>query len=85
MLCTHPYSLWPLHVKLFTKEVAKAWTECSSIPKPRKGQTVHEVAAPPELPEGLAVSIELEGVDGKSGAKGSGRSGPISVSDGRSL
>ncbi|PIL28766.1 hypothetical protein GSI_08810 [Ganoderma sinense ZZ0214-1] len=35
----------------------------------------------PPLPLGVKVVTELEGVDGKSGKPGSGRSGPIDVSD----
>lgn len=37
----------------------------------------------PSLPLGFTCSVELEGVDGKSGIVGLGRQGPISVKDGR--
>ena len=67
MMTTHPYKTWPLHVKLFTPEVVKVWEAAS-----RSGQL---------LPPGSTVQIELEGVDGKSGQAGSGRSGPIEVTD----
>lgn len=67
MIAAYPYNTWPLHVKLFTEEAVKHWTNLS--------QTVN-------LPEGLTLSVELEGVDGKSGMTGSGRTGPIDVSDG---
>lgn len=36
----------------------------------------------PPLPPGFTCSVELEGVDGKSGHHGSGRRGPIAVDDG---
>lgn len=66
MVRSYPYTTWPLHVKLFTDEAAKAWIDLS-----RK--------AP--LPPGFSYSVELEGVDGKSGKTGSGRTGPIDVTD----
>lgn len=37
------------------------------------------------LPPGFTCTVELEGVDGKSGRAGSGRQGPISVTDGKPL
>ncbi|KAG8890805.1 Slx4p interacting protein [Tulasnella sp. 332] len=67
MLTISPYNKWPLRVKLYAPEVMKLWNELN-------------VAAPP-LPRGFSTSIELEGVDGKSGAEGSGRIGPIDVTD----
>jgi len=67
MLESHPYKLWPLHVKLFTEQAAKAWNEA---------ETKLE-----ELLPGSTVVTELEGVDGKSGKTGSGRQGPIDVTD----
>jgi structure-specific endonuclease subunit SLX1 len=69
MICSHPYNTWPLHVKLFTREAVKHWEAAgssSSIP----------------LPLGFTSQIELEGVDGKSGLTGSGRKGPIDITDG---
>ncbi|GJJ16289.1 hypothetical protein Clacol_010585 [Clathrus columnatus] len=69
MIMSPPYSSWPLHVKLFTTEAVKHWNFIrSSQPNP--------------LPPGFTCTVELEGVDGKSGDVGSGRSGPIDVTDG---
>ena len=73
MLSTHPYNLWPLHVKLFTAEASSAWNEA-----------MKDVDLPP-LPRGFTCIQEFEGVDGKSGNAGSGRSGPIDVTDGNRL
>lgn len=70
MVSSHPYNTWPLHVKLFTEEAVKAWSE-----NPKNSSF-------PPLPSGLTVSTELEGVDGKSGKVGSGRVGAIDVTDG---
>lgn len=67
MVRAHPYNTWPLHVKLFTEEAAKTWDTISQKEP---------------LPPGLTFSVELEGVDGKSGKEGSGRTGPIDVTDG---
>jgi structure-specific endonuclease subunit SLX1 len=71
MLATHPYSNWPLHVKLFNTEAVRAWQEAS------RGDAV--------LPMGFTSVVELEGVDGKKAEMhvGSGRRGPIHVSDGK--
>ncbi|KAI0357682.1 hypothetical protein OH77DRAFT_1494598 [Trametes cingulata] len=69
MVSSHPYNTWPLAVKLFTEEAAKIWHNSSKDP------------SMPPLPPGLHVSTELEGVDGKSGKTGSGRTGPIDVLD----
>lgn len=68
MISSHPYNLWPLHVKLFTDEASKVWD-----------QSVTDV----ELPKGFTCVREYEGVDGKSGKVGSGRRGPIDVTDGK--
>lgn len=73
MISNHPYSTWPLHVKLFTKEAVACWTNA----------TKDDNSFP--LPPGFTCSIELEGVDGKSGHLGSGRTGPINVKDGSNL
>jgi hypothetical protein len=70
MICLHPYNTWPLHVKLFTENAVKHWEDAANIPP----------LAP--LPRGFTCQIELEGVDGKSGLVGSGRKGPISITDG---
>ncbi|KAF7321451.1 Structure-specific endonuclease subunit SLX1 [Mycena kentingensis (nom. inval.)] len=67
MLATHPYSTWPLHVKLFTDAAVKGWTLAQK--------------SAPALPPGFTYQIELEGVDGKSGKAGSGRDGPLAVDD----
>ncbi|GLB37298.1 putative catalytic subunit of the SLX1-SLX4 structure-specific endonuclease that resolves DNA secondary structures generated during DNA repair and recombination [Lyophyllum shimeji] len=69
MIAHHPYRTWPLHVKLFTEEAVMAWKEATP-----------DIAEAP-LPLGFTCSIELEGVDGKSGKAGSGRCGPINVND----
>ncbi|GJE93433.1 structure-specific endonuclease subunit SLX1 [Phanerochaete sordida] len=66
MIRSHPYNTWALHVKLFTEEAVKIWTA---------------LANKQPLPAGFTSSIELEGVDGKSGKVGSGRTGPIDVTD----
>lgn len=71
MIACHPYSNWPLHVKLFNLEAVKAWEEAGR--------------ADTRLPMGFTSVIELEGVDGKRADVhvGSGRRRPIDVSDGR--
>ena len=69
MISSHPYNTWPLRVTLFTEEAEKAWV--------KSGQD----AAMPPPPSSLKVTTELEGVDGKSGKAGSGRTGPIDVMD----
>ncbi|KAJ6593654.1 hypothetical protein B0H19DRAFT_1091410 [Mycena capillaripes] len=68
MLSTHPWSTWPLHVKLFTEAAVKGWKSANSDPRT-------------PLPPGFTCTTELEGVDGKSGQAGSGRRGPLSVDD----
>ncbi|KAK7057433.1 hypothetical protein R3P38DRAFT_3384792 [Favolaschia claudopus] len=68
MLSTHPWSTWPLNVKLFTEAAVKAWHSANA----------NSVA---QLPPGFNYTIELEGVDGKSGQSGSGRRGPLGVDD----
>lgn len=70
MVTSHPYNTWPLHIKLFTKEADKTWREVNKNSR----------AVP--LPPGFTSTTELEGVDGKSGQVGSGREGPINVTDG---
>lgn len=71
MITRHPFNTWPLHVKLFTEEAVGIWEAASAAKR-----------APP-MPTGFTYSIELEGVDGKSGLPGSGRKGPIAVDDGK--
>jgi structure-specific endonuclease subunit SLX1 len=71
MISSHPYSSWPLHVKLFTSDAVKGWQDAT--------KAVGESAP---LLKGFTVTTELEGVDGKSGEPGSGRKGPIEVTDG---
>jgi len=73
MISIHPFNTWPLHVKLFTEEAIKYWNVAAKS------------SSSPPLPHGFTCSIELEGVDGKSGHRGSGRQGPIPVDDGMSL
>lgn len=65
MIASHPYNTWPLRVKLFTDDAAKLWLNGT-----------RDNNQPP-----IGVSVELEGVDGKSGQVGSGRIGPIEVLD----
>ncbi|KAI4517049.1 hypothetical protein K525DRAFT_290238 [Schizophyllum commune Loenen D] len=69
MITSHPYNLWPLHVRLFTAEAEKFWGMLAKAPAYRA------------LPRGLTASVELEGVDGQSGSRGSGRTGPVDVAD----
>ncbi|OBZ77009.1 Structure-specific endonuclease subunit SLX1 [Grifola frondosa] len=69
MISSHPYNTWPLHVKLFTKTAVKAWNDASLD------------TSQFSLPPGFTCTTELEGVDGKSGLPGSGRVGPIDISD----
>ncbi|ETW77371.1 hypothetical protein HETIRDRAFT_173988 [Heterobasidion irregulare TC 32-1] len=71
MIACRPYNTWPLHVKLFTEDAVKIWKDVD--------KDVGARALP--LPAGFTIQIELEGVDGKSGRSGSGRDGPIDVSD----
>jgi structure-specific endonuclease subunit SLX1 len=70
MVTAHPYNMWPLHVKFFTSTSKKAWDDAA-------------VSQP--LPAGMTFTEEYEGVDGKSGLSGSGRVGPIDVTDGKKL
>ncbi|KAG6857790.1 hypothetical protein H0H87_004206 [Tephrocybe sp. NHM501043] len=67
MISKHPYDTWPLHVKLFSKQAVVAWTEA--------------LRDAPPMPPGFTCSIELEGVDGKSGEAGTGRQESIDVKD----
>ena len=73
MISSSPYNTWPLHVTVFTEEANKAW------------QSAAEVVPEASLPHGFTYTVELEGVDGKNGHNGSGRTGPISVTDGTGL
>ena len=66
-----PFNTWPLHVRLFTHEAEMYWKYGNDV-------------APP-LPPGFTCSLELEGVDGKSGLVGTGRQGPTSIDDGKLL
>ena len=70
MVTAHPYNAWPLHIKFFTSTSKKAWDEVT-------------VSQP--LPAGMTLTEEYEGVDGKSGLPGSGRVGPIDVTDGKKV
>lgn len=67
MLSVPPWNTWPLRMKIYSKEVARLWE--------RLAENSHS------LPKGVEVSSEMEGVDGKSGLVGSGRTGPIDVTD----
>jgi structure-specific endonuclease subunit SLX1 len=68
-----PFNTWPLHVKLFTHEAEQYWKDSATT----------DTTSP--LPPGFTCTLELEGVDGKSGLVGSGRQGPISIDDGKLL
>lgn len=68
MITAHPYNIWPLHIKFFTSTSKKAWDE-TIVSQP--------------LPAGMTFTEEYEGVDGRSGLPGSGRVGPIEITDGR--
>jgi len=68
MITAHPYNTWPLHVKFFVSTSKKAWDQAN-------------VSQP--FPTGMTSAEEYEGVDGKSGLPGSGRVGPIDVTDGK--
>ncbi|KAJ8696614.1 Slx4p interacting protein, variant 2 [Pleurotus ostreatus] len=68
MISTHPYNTWPLHVKLFTNEAVTHWNDAAAH-------------ATLDALQGFTCSVELEGVDGKSGKSGSGRQGPIGAND----
>lgn len=70
MVAAHPYNMWPLHVKFFVDTSKKAWDQA--------------VVSQP-LPLGITFAEEYEGVDGKSGLPGSGRVGPIDVTDGKKV
>lgn len=70
MVARQPFNTWSLHVKLFTEEAVNYWNASERLPNV------------PPLPPGLMYSIELEGVDGKSGHPGSGREGPMAADDG---
>lgn len=73
MISSHPYNTWPLRVKLFTSEASKSW---HLITKSQSSKF--------SLPQGFTHMIELEGVDGRSGHIGSGRTVPIDITDGLS-
>jgi structure-specific endonuclease subunit SLX1 len=71
MISMSPFNTWPLHVKLFTHEAEQYWKDCNDVASP--------------LPPGFTCTLELEGVDGKSGYVGSGRQGPMITNDGKLL
>ena len=73
MVTNPPYTSWALHAKLFTAEAVKLWDSLNKDP------------SVPPLPRGFTTQVELEGVDGKSGVPGSGRTGPLDVSDSKYL
>ena len=74
MISFHPYNTWPLRAKLFTDDAVKGWRDA-----------IKDVGESAPLPAGFEVTTELEGVDGKSGKSGSGRKGPIEITDGSFL
>lgn len=71
MLTVSPYNTWPLRVKFYAKEVVKLWDQIDTLY--------------PALPPGYSQTVELEGIDGKSGEVGRGRTGPIDVTDSKPL
>ncbi|KAK7045732.1 Slx4p interacting protein [Paramarasmius palmivorus] len=81
MVSNHPYNTWPLHLKIFTAEAQRIWENIVN-PQSRKGRKKTAPSVNPlPLPQGFTVSVELEGVDGKSGLAGSGRNKAIDVKD----
>lgn len=79
MISTHPYNIWPLQIKLFTEEAVKFWDQsCGNSKTKSKAAGVSLAPLPPQF----SYTIELEGVDGRSGYADSKRTGPISVRDG---
>ena len=93
MLSTHPYTTWPLHVKLFTEDAVKHWNAADeTTERPVKGKGKKKATTETDLsaglPRGSTVSIELEGVDGKAESillhQHTRRFVPIEVTDGTS-
>ncbi|KAH6914202.1 hypothetical protein BKA70DRAFT_1260717 [Coprinopsis sp. MPI-PUGE-AT-0042] len=111
MIRTHPFTLWPLHVKLFTEDGVRSWDKLDKLEgiqsiflgspseasfqalenygliAPRGKGKGKAVALPDNseedgFPRGFTCSVELEGVDGKSGhILASGRVGPVDETD----
>ncbi|KAJ3571004.1 hypothetical protein NP233_g4044 [Leucocoprinus birnbaumii] len=106
LIRTHPFSTWPLHVKLFTEDATQCWNELAytspfvsayqyqsqshnpdgnnhSLGDEKiEGQMFSSQQSYGQLfPPGFTCSVELEGVDGCSGIKGSGRVGPVPITD----
>ncbi|KAF6760081.1 hypothetical protein DFP72DRAFT_883120, partial [Ephemerocybe angulata] len=89
MIRSHPFNLWPLHVKLFTEEARDTWhTLLDRNCNPARSTKGKSKDPPPPasrdayFPPGFTWTVELEGVDGKSGhLHGSGRTGPLEVKD----
>jgi structure-specific endonuclease subunit SLX1 len=96
MIRSHPWNLWPLHVKLFTEEARDVWDallirRSKAAQKAAKGTKPGPKATDPpppsippsaHFPPGFTWSVELEGVDGRSGhPEGSGRTAPLCVKD----
>ncbi|RXW15426.1 hypothetical protein EST38_g10431 [Candolleomyces aberdarensis] len=77
MIRTPPFSFWPLHVKLFTEEATDIWQSTVARNTANSSQTPADY-----FPPGFSQSVELEGVDGRSGHPlGSGRTAPLDVKD----
>lgn len=89
MIRSHPFNLWPLHVKLFTEEARDTWHTLLDRNCNPARSTKGKSKDPPTpasrdtyFPPGFIWTVELEGVDGKSGhLLGSGRTGPLEVKD----
>ncbi|EIN14564.1 hypothetical protein PUNSTDRAFT_81028, partial [Punctularia strigosozonata HHB-11173 SS5] len=71
MVASHPYTSWPLRVTLFTEDAVKAWKDATN--------KLDRDGLP--LPPGFTHTVELEGVNGRSGHPGSGRTEAIDVAD----
>ncbi|KAF5351921.1 hypothetical protein D9756_007452 [Leucocoprinus leucothites] len=106
LIRTHPFSTWPLQVKIFTEEAVQCWNELAYTSPlvtayrdhfqchnsdgnnralGNEGTKEKGLQNPPFFgplfPPGFTCSVELEGVDGENGVHGSGREGPVSITD----
>jgi hypothetical protein len=91
MMTTAPFKRWPLHVRIFTEEAWAIWNTFDGIepvvagPKGRKKKKEPRTFEP--LQELTEVTLDLGGVDGKTGRRGeevkgvTKIDGPIDVED----